>query len=415
MYVGGSGRLLILSWILLSQSKTSLSQRCEVHRRSGGFKSELIILDCENESKFHAAMESGLTSKSGVDLMITNNQIKTIGKNNLPENAIRILEIRDNMGLTSIHSSLFLSQPGLQRISIFERSLALNEIIFKNPSFISEIQLSVKELSDNYLNNLPDSLNSLLITKTRLGQEHEVIITKNYFHLRNITISECSVKSIVFKHQLRYVVYLDLSVNQLEHWQNVTFATLPSLEYLNLQDNKFLYFDINVLGDIKGLQELILNGNYISNISTDIFRTLKSLRYIRNSYSRDEDSTEVYLRTNFSVDQVERIHLSRNTTKMYLFTGLGMLLGGSISLIYITLCGMKNSSLSTGCKNRFNSCLNASNTGAEKKSEHNYSLPDPDYYDVILDAEAVTNCDDSTDVKSEQQESGMNNVSIALP
>lgn len=412
MYVRGRGRLLILSLILLSQSETSLSQTCEVQRRSGNSKKDLIIQDCENESKFQAAMKSGLTSRSGVDLMITNNQIQTIGENILPDDTIRILVIRDNSGLTSIHSNLLQSQAELKQFSVFQRSLVLNEITFKKPSFISEIQLSVKELRDNFLNVLPESLNSLFIQKTQLGKENDVRITKNYFHLRNITISECNLKSIVFEQQLSFVIYLDLSANQLEHWQNVTFATLPSLEYLNLQDNQFLYIDINVLSHTKKLQELILNGNHISNITTDIFRTLKSLRYIRNSYRGDEDSTEIYLRTNSIVNQVERIHLSRNTTKIYLFTGLGLLLGGSMSMIYITLFGMEKSSRSTGCKNRCNSCWNAS--VAERESEHNYSLPDPDYYDVPV-SEAEINRDDSSDVKSEQHESGMNNVPIALP
>lgn len=384
MYVVVKSHPLMLVLVFSSQCIPALSQKCVIEKKSGTTPNPFVLRDCEavNFKSTLAGWREQLELNAKVKLIVTDNKITTIEEEAFSRNFILQLEIRNNSGLTSVHPNILRPLIALQSLTIFEPHLLLDDLEFPNEWSLREISFRMKAMNKDLLNKLPYSLERLTIKNTRIGSKDEFVIMKNNLELTEITICECNLRGFAFE-RLTALTYLDLSTNQLRYWQNFTASEMQNLRFLNLKDNQFVYFDDNAIKGFGRLEELLLDQNYITNITKDIFKAAKQLKYVRNSYCDEEGSSEVFLRTRVSNGwQVEHIRLTKTSIKMFEYVALFVvLLFAFISGIIIMKSFKGNPPRPPPTVNP-DAVVEKRNNAEESDSDDDFSLRDLHIYDV---------------------------------
>lgn len=321
----GSARLWLLVLVCFSQRASSDSQSCIVKPRSGNSSSPGYVIRGCDDGNFKTVLANwALNSRGPVELTVFKNKMRSIQADDLVGAAIRVLHIQNNFNLQSVDDNFLRLQKVLEKLYINETGLVLDDVVdFSVTKNLTELNLSMKKMSENSLNNLPNSLERLVITKTKLGCCNRVVIEKKYKFLKSIFISRCNLKSFSVGES-KALTHLDLSSNQLQYWQNLNQSFLPSLLFLNLQDNKLSSLDIGILTRFPSLEELILSGNRITKIPMVIFQHNPQLKYILNSNGEDADSVEVFLRSD---GELKHIRSTKTATNILLYSSLSFLLG----------------------------------------------------------------------------------------
>lgn len=102
------------------------------------------------------------------------------------------------------------------------------------------------------------------------------------------------LSKFVFKH-LSSLTFLHLESNQLRHIYHQTFSSLTKLQFLNLSDNKITQLHHTALfSQLRSLVTLLLSGNQITHISNHVFQKLKKLTKLslsNNNILRLENNT----------------------------------------------------------------------------------------------------------------------------
>lgn len=318
MFLDRKAPLLMLLLIFCRKVVLSNPVKCEVEQKRDSSIKAYVIRGCDavNFKTTLAKWKTQLVKQELFDFKIAGNNIQTIEEGSLSGEKIHYLEILNNTGLTNVHFNFIGAKNVLVGITIIQPDLNLQTIHFGKS--LKYVILRVKEISEEQMNVLPDTVRSINITKTRIGSSNKVVISKKYNNLQNITLAECNLTGLIIKKLLFNVRYLDLSGNKLDCWGNVTFGMMPSLLYINLADNQFLYLDNSTLSILIRLEELNVSGNSIKNITTDIFQKIRSLKYIRNSYRAEKDSAEVFMKPNFG-GPIEHILVGNSNMKLYLY------------------------------------------------------------------------------------------------
>lgn len=108
---------------------------------------------------------------------------------------------------------------------------------------------------------------------------------------------------------MKQLVSLDLSFNNIESLDRRLFSGLINLESLKLNHNRLKSLDENIFSNLKNLKELCLRNNQLEILDAKLFVGLKNLNEL-NLYNNEISNFDVRILDNLPL--IKRIHLSEN-------------------------------------------------------------------------------------------------------
>ena len=104
--------------------------------------------------------------------------------------------------------------------------------------------------------------------------------------LQKLTIhSNRQLREVDFS-DLKQLIALDLSTNQITSLERKHFSGLEKLKYLNLKGNKIESIEENVFSSLKNLEVLDLSWNMIEKLSANSFAELSNLKHLNLNYNK---------------------------------------------------------------------------------------------------------------------------------
>ncbi|XP_037958278.1 uncharacterized protein LOC119687835 [Teleopsis dalmanni] len=160
--------------------------------------------------------------------------------------------------------------------------------LFENTSASSIYIFCIKRLNVEVLTHLTTALENLYISDTALNDvEENVAEVLNPLQLRNISLVNCALKTLVLRDAHCSVTALDISKNNIEKFStncvcdSESESTSCALEILDLSENSLKSIDMDWFVALSNLKLLSLRGNMLKSISLDQFvSVLPSVRSI---------------------------------------------------------------------------------------------------------------------------------------
>ena len=118
-------------------------------------------------------------------------------------------------------------------------------------------------------------INSIELNRKLLSSWYPDYATRSDLPLDNRNITSISLETF---QNLKNLLTLDLSVNQLARIENGTFANLTNLQYLDISYNYLASLDDFFFGDLKSLEQFYLVNNRIDKIGLSTFNGLGNLK-----------------------------------------------------------------------------------------------------------------------------------------
>ncbi|PAV59607.1 hypothetical protein WR25_05208 [Diploscapter pachys] len=169
-----------------------------------------------------------------------------------------------------------------------------NKLHNLDPEILQGFKKTLTELfiAYNHLKEIPykaiggmDNLLHLDLSKNRIQSLYNFsrgVFEGGYKSLMNLNLAGNQISSIddssVFE-QMKNLVYLDLSYNNISHLEDRVFDKLMGLEKLFLQNNKLTKFPMAAVSGLHKLRHLILDNNLITQLPN---YTLADLRYLEH-------------------------------------------------------------------------------------------------------------------------------------
>ncbi|XP_075719819.1 nephrocan-like [Rhinoderma darwinii] len=201
---------------------------------------------------------------------IPSNIPATIGKLYISHSKIRHLQFSD-----------FSEMPGLQELVLFSSGIETIE----NNTFKALNNLKMLEIWNSKLTSIPRSLPSKLEV-LKLGdnsicscnrQDFEGLTRLRVFEIQSNLLNTLSFDVFTSLNNLQTII---LDGNGMHTISGV--ARLPNLKYLNMENNKLMFFYENFFTHFPSLQYLRLAGNQLFRVPPQLPKSLLSLRLERN-------------------------------------------------------------------------------------------------------------------------------------
>ncbi|XP_071997804.1 nephrocan-like isoform X2 [Engystomops pustulosus] len=212
--------------------------------------------------------------------------------------------------------------PGLQELVLFSTGIETIE----NNTFKSLSSLKILELWNNVLTSIPKSL-PLKLEVLKCGDNSILSFTDEEFagltKLKVLEVQNNLLHTLSFEifSPLTNLQTLNLDGNGMHTISGV--ARLPNLRYLNLENNKLMFFYENFFTHFPNLQHLRLAGNQLLKVPPQLPKSLMSLRLERNHIKsvrfRDFKQLENLFDLNLSGNQLfsaEGLQVATNLTSL---------------------------------------------------------------------------------------------------
>ncbi|XP_057303689.1 insulin-like growth factor-binding protein complex acid labile subunit isoform X2 [Hydractinia symbiolongicarpus] len=164
------------------------------------------------------------------------------------------------------------------------------------------------DLYQQYFNGISRTVMHLKISETNLRY-----ITQNTFYylsqLTSLELQNNDFISFPIQLQMENLTHLDLSGNKISSIGKDVFSKLRNLEMLKLNNNKLTSLPSNLFRNLVSLKKLYVSNNQLSNLSSDIFL---SLRYLTELYITDNKLDNAFWEALKKLKNVQKLGLSRN-------------------------------------------------------------------------------------------------------
>ena len=273
------GTIISLTKIDLSENKISTIRDNAFDGLQNSLK--VLILHVDQMSIFPSEALSKLTSLTSLSLINFNTSLLPADAFNSQVN-MEYLLIR-SCGLVSLQQNIFSSQKSLKALSLDSNHLpeipasALSSL--QNLETLNLMSNEITKLGADAFPNLP-SLRVLDLSYNRFRS-----IDKLAFNLlpslTNLTMKYCQLSSMMELSSLAQLQSLDLTNNKLSMIPYDMFRQMNKLVKLTMDSNQLTAIGPNDFNGLESsLQELHLNDNKITSISTLSFQNLKALHIL---------------------------------------------------------------------------------------------------------------------------------------
>jgi len=220
-------------------------------------------------------------------LDISSNKLFLLTKNNfanLPK--LKELDLSENAILCSHPRSLFGLRL-LKRFKISSTSIKLHDSFLHGMDNLEEIKISnfyeVRQLPSNLFKD-KFKLNSLVLSQMNISNKGiPNSLLKDSKNIQKLSLINCSLNKVPTQmlNTTIYLIYLDLSFNNLEEINRNSFKIFQRLEYLILRNARIRFISAGVF-DIPLLQSLDLSDNNLISLNREAFslNLLKPLNLI---------------------------------------------------------------------------------------------------------------------------------------
>jgi Leucine-rich repeat (LRR) protein len=205
-------------------------------------------------------------------------------------------------------SEIFVSLPNLEILNLsYNKVGRINANLFKNLKKLVELGLNNCQISSiergafKALKKLKTlRLNHNLLSK--LSRSHFA----GLFSLQFLDLSECNISSVkenAFTHLSSSLIYLNMKGNYVTCFDEVTFACMNKLKFLDLSMSNKVDFELrskSLFKDLSSsLKQLIIKPCSLTHIDSDTFKELKRLEILHldakqlnfNSFKDDDESS----------------------------------------------------------------------------------------------------------------------------
>jgi Leucine-rich repeat (LRR) protein len=274
---------------------------------------KLLILDFQRISNLH------LTPKLFKNIPLL--KWLTIVESELEEIPDGFFENLENLqklhlwsnNLTTLQESVFSN---LARLKSLELSSNKIENI-ENGAFDNLTQLLTVSLAKNNLSSVPATLfaQNKKLEKIRMGHNVDLVLSDYFFSnlwsLKEVDLTNCQLKSLpehVFENSTNLET-LNLQRNKLTNLSEITFR-LEKLKVLILRKNLISYLDGNTFKYLSSLENVDLEGNFITFIHHRTFCNKNLLKVINLSHNQYRGLDKLNLLE--CVPNLEEINFSYN-------------------------------------------------------------------------------------------------------
>ncbi|KAJ0170778.1 hypothetical protein K1T71_013550 [Dendrolimus kikuchii] len=197
--------------------------------------------------------------------------------------------------ITGFPLGLFDQKPNLEILDLKGNEITSLELgIFDLMKKLKYVDLSSnKLLGHNFDPYLFDQ--SPYITFMDFSRNNMTEAKNNILHafqsIQFLNLDRCSlnaVPSFAISYNLKTMIHLMLSSNQISELPENTFIQLDNLEILNVAHNVIKRIENRVLQPLKKLKMIVLRHNLLNNIPENLFTDMKNLGNIDLSYNKLE-------------------------------------------------------------------------------------------------------------------------------
>lgn len=171
----------------------------------------------------------------------------------------------------------------LESIRIREPATQMLPIVMKSLAKLKSVELELRKLDIGTINDLPVSLESLIISNTEIedprSSQHEFNFTTNGAVLQNLSLASNHLKRVQLLGPLPSLKYLNLASNDLIDL-DLFMTPNPSLTTLNVSYNKIRVLRRDDLQKLPALEQLILRYNLVDTILPAAFEHNLKLQYV---------------------------------------------------------------------------------------------------------------------------------------
>lgn len=268
-----------------------------------------------------------LSSNSNLQALdLSYNNISSITGTNITDIPnVQVLNLSYN-SLSSVDGAIFSGLTSLRELNLSRNSIT--KIL--SDTFHRTNGLEVLDLSGNTIREIPTALFSPLASLTTVV-------------LRENRIREFDTSSIFGNEAGNSLMHLDMSYNDLT---NLSLNTVPDLKTLNVGWNLIEYLNKTMFKQLENLTSLVLDGNPMSAIHSEVFASLTTLKTMSISFM----SNLTYLSKNAfqGLDNIEILELHNNPRLSFihkeLFTNLPSI--NSVVLSYNNMSSLFNGTFS---------------------------------------------------------------------
>lgn len=252
----------------------------------------LLYLDLSN-NKIDTLEGSLMKLVKLKELRLNHNYIKAFDEEDLALNRLQILQLNNNL-IVDIDNSVFSYLPELTIADLSHNNIEfIDNDLFTNSNNLRRLNMSynnIKLISPNIFNNnkleyfniegnkleIPlqkgifaglDNVETLDLSNQNIGAiEDQAFSGVNTLKNLNISYNNIKLLSTQALRFLNKLIMLDLSHNLLYH-ANIDINDLPDLQWLQLNDNRLVTLDCNLLNMLPNLTHFDISNNNINKIT----------------------------------------------------------------------------------------------------------------------------------------------------
>lgn len=244
----------------------------------------LTISDCDDDAIFSAPYHN---TRSLKNLTIAHNRIADINETHMNNfRAVEYLELRDNQIKKFSPNALYPLYEFLEELRIAEPQLELH--IDSTARYLKKLKVvyfELKSLTDESINNFPNTLVRLTIVDTVVGKNNKFEMKRDFTSLSNLTLRNCNLNKTDLQQCGHSLVYLDLSLNHLSSDIN-RIGALPNLINFNLAFNNYTQISHSDLVNKSSLEVLNLSHNSIQFVHSNAFIRCPQLQQVNFEHNQ---------------------------------------------------------------------------------------------------------------------------------
>lgn len=197
-------------------------------------------------------------------LLVHHNEIATIDNNSFAANYphLRVLEVESN-SLKIIEGNSFRTLRSLEHLRIVNEPVLMlkSPDIFEYTAAIVIHLEALKQMTSEIFHHLPETVESLYVAFTQL--DRDAVEVYNARTLANLTIASCALEKFTLRDIHSTVKTINLNGNALKSFE----AHENNLKELDLSNNQLEHFDCKWTVNLTGLEVLSLKQNHIKTIN----------------------------------------------------------------------------------------------------------------------------------------------------